>query len=277
LENLELFSLLGIFILGLVIVLGGAIRRSIRRKKLFRKSFPDTWKTILEDNVEIYCRLPDDLKERLHGHMNIFLAEKEFEGCGGFEVTDEAKVCVAAQACLLLLNLPKPTYFPSLRTVLIYPFAYVANAKNRVGGQIIHDEDSARLGESWLNGNVILSWQHIKQGGFNPDDGHNVVIHEFAHQLDQENGSGNGIPVLGNHRKTQEWAECFQKEFDYLREEVSHHKRDVIDSYGATNPAEFFAVVTETFFEKPEQLKRKHAELYDELKDYYRLDPIQWV
>jgi Mlc titration factor MtfA (ptsG expression regulator) len=189
------------------------------------------------------------------------------------EITDEMKVTIAAQACILLLN-KKTNFYSRLLTILVYPEAYLASGMSRMGNNILHAE-SARLGESWLGGNVVLAWSHVKHGAVNDHDGHNVVIHEFAHQLDQETGAANGAPILAGINK-EEWSRIFSHDFEELQEEVRHGHRDVIDSYGATNPAEFFAVATETFFEKPKQLSKHHPELYKELKAFYKLDPQEW-
>jgi Mlc titration factor MtfA (ptsG expression regulator) len=257
----------------LIIWIGSGVIRSNRRKRLMHMPFPDEWKTILKNNLPPYAKLNDTLKTQLHGYIHIFLAEKNFEGCGGLELTDEIRVTVAAQACMLLLN-RKVSFYPKLTSILIYPSTYVAGNKGIFGNQ--HDGESVRLGESWTSGLVVLSWDSVKRGAKNFEDGHNVTFHEFAHQLDQEDGYADGAPILQSFSCYASWARILTSEYKELKKKKQKHKKSVMDKYGATNAAEFFAVATETFFEKPRQLRKKHPELFDELKDYYKLDPLEW-
>jgi hypothetical protein len=247
--------------------------RRAKRKGLLIFPFPEDWVLILKKNMPLYNRLPDSLKEELHGLVNIFLAEKKFEGCSGLTITDEIKVTIAAQACMLLLN-RKTSYFKKLRTILVYPQTYVARTKSS-NGVITVDGRSVRLGESWQNGPVVLAWDSVTGGTMNVADAKNVVLHEFAHQLDQEDGTADGAPILEHRSRYLTWARVLSEEYKALRKKRG--RRSVIGHYGATNPAEFFAVATETFFEKPKQMKKKHPELYDELKSYYKLDPFEWI
>jgi len=236
--------------------------------------FPPGWKEILERNVSLYRHLPDALKKQLHGLVQVFVAEKSFEGCGGLEITDEIKITIAAQACILLLN-RQPTFYPKLVSILVYPRAYIAEHAVSMGSSYVR-EQTIRAGESWSRGIAVLAWDHVKAGAIDCTNGHNVVLHEFAHQLDQEDGLADGTPILERRASYAVWIRILTEEYQKLRVEAQHHIRDVMDSYGATNPAEFFAVATEAFFEKPRQLKRRHPELYEELKTYYRLDPVEW-
>jgi hypothetical protein len=250
------------------------IIKNFQREKLRALPVNPEWVKILEKNLPIYLKLPDPLKAELNGHIQVFLSEKNFEGCGGLELTDEMRVTIAAQACILLLK-RKTKYYPKLSSILVYPSAYVAkNIRNRNG---FVSEEQVRLGESWTTGTVVLSWDDIIRGAVDPKDGHNVVLHEFAHQLDQEDGVGDGTPVLPQYSRYIPWAAVLGKEFDVLRKKASRGTTVLMDHYGATNPAEFFAVATETFFEKSRQLQRKHPELYDQLKDYYQMDPAEWT
>jgi len=251
------------------------LARQARRKRLLVTPFPDKWREIVQKNVPLYNRLPDPLKEQLHGLVQVFLAEKDFEGCGGLDITEEIKVTIAAQACMLLLN-RKATYFPKLRTILVYPHTYVAKTISS-DGRIRVDGQSVRLGESWQDGPVVLSWNSVTGGTMNITDARNVVLHEFAHQLDQEDGAADGAPILERRSRYTEWARVLSAEYEALQKKKKKRRRSVMNKYGATNPAEFFAVVTETFFEKPRQMKKRHPELYDELRDYYKLDPVEWM
>ena len=244
-----------------------------RRKILLNTPLPDHLCVILQNNVPPYRRLSERMKKELQGLVNIFLDEKEFEGCGGLEITDEIKVTIAGEACLLLLNKHLDDCFPELKTILVYPSAYVASGADIIAGRRVENVITARAGESWQNGAVVLAWDHVKQGIMNTHDGHNVVLHEFGHQLDQETGAANGAPPLPTYHT---WAMVMGNDYKELCEKVKKHKKDVIDSYGATNPAEFFAVATETFFEKPEKLQKDHPDMFRILKKYYNVNPLEW-
>lgn len=258
----------------LVFLWGRRMFQSRRRSMLTAVPFPDTWKAILEKNVSLYRHIPHPLRAQLHDDIQIFLGEKRFEGCGGLEITEEIVVTIAGQACMLLLNRENRDY-PGLSTILVYPGAYVARQFVSLGDASIEDE-SVRAGESWTRGVVVLAWDHVRQGAMDFHSGHNVVLHEFAHQLDQEDGRADGAPILEKRSDYVAWARILGREYENLRDNVQHHGKSIIDEYGALNPAEFFAVATETFFEKPKVLKKRKPELYDELKEYYRVDPAQW-
>lgn len=244
-----------------------------RRATLRQTALPAAWQAIIERNVPYVSRLPAADRDELAGHVQVFLAEKSFEGCGGLEMTDEIRVSIAAQACILLLH-RETDYFAKLVSILVYPSTYVVPGGRHIGDGIMSADDEARLGESWISGVVVLVWDSVLAGARDMHDGHNVVLHEFAHQLDQEDGASDGAPILPQHSRYVAWARVLGHDFDTLVEAKGHAHREVIDRYGATNPAEFFAVVTETFFEKPRQLKSRHPELYDQLQQFYRQDPL---
>ncbi len=256
-----------------IVWLAVASGRRSRRRKLRAAPFPEAWREILMRNLPPYARLPPPLREQLHGYANVFLAEKYFEGCGGQEITDEVRVTIAAQACLLLIGREAKVY-PKLRSVLVYPHTYVAGGQSRFAGP--DDAPSVRLGESWQSGAVVLSWNSVKGGAANFDDGHNVTLHEFAHQLDQEDGAADGTPILESLSCYRSWAHSLSDEYQSFLKRVDAHRKTVLDEYGATNPAEFFAVASETFFEKPEPLMRKRPELYEALQHYYKVNPLDW-
>lgn len=272
-------------VVGVVIVLGGAaalwaflvwrgkVRRA-RRRELMAAPFPEAWREICRRNVRLYNRLPEDLRRQLHGLVNVFLDEKRFYGCKGLEITDEIRVTIAAQACLLLLNRPT-VFFRKLKTIYVYPESYVAKETIRDGVMEI-ERESVRLGESWRRGPVVLAWDSIRRGARNIEDGSNVVLHEFAHQLDQEDGDADGAPVLDGRSGYAVWSRVLGAEYEQLCEKARRGRYSDIHVYGATHPAEFFAVITEAFFEKPRQMQRKHPELYEALKNYYRIDPAGW-
>src|SRR5580704_14246175 len=243
-----------------------------RREAVRRGAFPAAWRAIIEKNVPYVASLSLEDRQELLGHVQVFLAEKRFEGCGGLSITDEVRVTIAAQACVLLLH-RQTDYYPRLVSILVYPSAYLVPGGRGTRDGKPADTPQARLGESWARDVVVLAWDSVLSGASDIHDGHNVVLHEFAHQLDQEDGSGDGAPILPRRSMYVAWARVLGHDFDQLVRETQHHHRTLIDRYGATNPAEFFAVVTETFFEKPRQLKAKHPELYLQLQQFYRQDP----
>jgi Mlc titration factor MtfA (ptsG expression regulator) len=262
-----------IFAIFLVWLVHSKLQRS-RRDKLFFKPLPSGWIQILEDNVPLYSLLPENLKDELHGRINIFLDEKEFIGCRGLQMSDEIRITISGNACILLLKRDKRC-FPRFTTILVHPDTYVAKQVTYDGLVEVHD-DNIRSGESWHRGPVVLSWADVIHGSLNSDDGHNVVLHEFAHKLDEENEIMNGLPVLRDSSHYADWAKVLSKEYDSLLIRVEHRANSVIDAYGAVSPAEFFAVATESFFEKPLQMKQKLPELYEQFKIFYNMDPAEW-
>ena len=252
-------------------------QRLRRRRTLLSEPLPDSWLETFAKDFPRYADLPEDLQFSLGGIARVLAAEKNFEACGGLEeVTEEMKALIAGQAALLLLRLPNHRFYPMLKSILVYPTAFRDHGHRRFD---LHEEnDDVLLGQSWQTGSVILSWESILAGARNADDGMNVVIHEFAHQLDQINGT-DGVPILHNRAAYRQWAEVFERNYEELIAEVEDGRGDepLIDPYGATNPAEFFAVASETFFEEPQDLQEEHPDLYEQLKSFYGLDPANWV
>jgi len=246
-----------------------------RLKKAVAAPFPGEWVAIVERNIAIYRNLPMELRMQLRNLIKQFLHQKVFTGAGGLEITDEIRVTIAAEACMLLVNRPTNVY-PSLRYIIVYPTAFVVDRPQGGADGIVSEGRKGLLGESWSNGKVILAWDNVLHGSSNFVDGQNVVLHEFAHQLDSESGSTNGAPVLAGRNCLRTWASTLSGEFDELQKDAWKGKRSLIDHYGATNPAEFFAVSTETIFEKPVQMAKHHAELFEVLRCYYRVDPRDW-
>jgi Mlc titration factor MtfA (ptsG expression regulator) len=244
--------------------------------------FPAPWRQSLSSRFPLFNRLPERDQRELEGHIQVFVAEKNFEGCDGFQVTEEVKVLIAAQACLLLLHRPTD-YYPRLRTILVYPDTYVARTRRNERDEDTDRDARARLGESWDRGVVVLAWSSTVAGAANIHDGQNLVFHEFAHQLDQEDGAADGRPTLPCdgfrecHVRYLTWARVLGEEFKHLQEDWAKGHKTVLDQYGATNAAEFFAVATECFFEKPRQMQKKHPGLYAELKEFYRQDPVTYA
>ncbi len=223
-----------------------------------------------------FAQLPADVQLQAKKHAQVLLAEKPFIGCAGLEVTDEMRVLVAVQAALLLLN-RRTGYFAGLRQVLIYPGAFVVDRVTADAAGLAHDTRRVLSGESWQQGQVILSWDDVLAGAADPHDGQNVVIHEFAHQLDQETGHANGAPRGLGRKSGARWARVLSREYALLRQRPARGEPGLIGAYAATDPAEFFAVVSELFFERPAELAAAHAALYAELAQYYRADPLLWL
>jgi Mlc titration factor MtfA (ptsG expression regulator) len=246
-----------------------------RRQQLRAALFPAAWLESIERNVPIFHRLPQADRAELQGHVQVFLAEKQFEGCGGLELNEEIKVTIAGQACLLLLH-RDVDYFSRLVTILVYPGAYVATATRPLAAGVIREEEEVRLGEAWKSGVVVVSWASVRDTARGRNQGENLVLHEFAHQLDMEDGVADGTPRLEDRRQYERWGEVMGYEYERLRRDAELGRYSVLDPYGATDPAEFFAVATECFFEKALMLAKRHPELYDVLKTYYRQDPAVW-
>lgn len=237
--------------------------------------FKEEWVAVLEKNVPLYLRLPENLRGRLHERVAGFVASVRFEGCGGLDLTEEMILTVAAQACLLVVNREGRPY-PDLRAVYMYPSTFSSVQKQRDASGVITEGEVHRLGESWSSGTVVLAWDSVAQGVRNVFDAANVTFHEFAHQLDHEDGDTDGAPSLPSREAYRSWARVFRENYADFLQRVESGKPTLIDSYGATNPAEFFAVATETFFEKPDQLFKRRPELYQEMSGFYGLDPREW-
>ena len=243
-----------------------------RREKLRLKPLSTRQRAIIRRNVPYVATLSAADRGELEWHIQVFLAEKRFEGCGGLAMTNEIKVTIAAQACVLLLH-RETDYYPGLASILVYPSAYVARTTRPSLGWLVDESDEVRLGESSVRGTVVLAWDAVTHGASNFRESRNVVLHEFAHQLDAEDGFMDGAPALRNRSSYSAWAQALGAEYSELRERVAAHQPGDIDAYGANNPAEFFAVVTEAFFQTGRQLKDEHPELYEALRAFYRQDP----
>ncbi|MGH8165702.1 MAG: zinc-dependent peptidase [Woeseiaceae bacterium] len=250
------------------------LRRS-RRSRLFAKTFPRTYVEILRRNVPLYETMPHELQAELRGHINVFLSEKTFVGCGGLEITDEIRVTIAGHACILLLN-RSSSYFPGFSSILVYPDTYLVNEVT-FDGVVETEGQDARSGESWHRGPVVLSWQDVLASLADDSDGYNVVMHEFAHKLDEENGDIDGVPALADSSHYKEWAEVLSHAYNAPQAAGNSRHVHVMDEYAFTAPEEFFAVATETFFEKSAEMQAELPDLYDQLRRFYCVDPATWT
>jgi len=251
--------------------------RRRRRQQLTRGGFPDAWRSTIRRNVPHYADLHDDEQARIHDFVQIFVAEKSWEGCGGLVLDDEIRVTVAAQAGLLVLGLPHE-YYRNVQTILIYPSTVVT--PDRPPGVFeqprIHAASGVPiLGEAWRRGPVILVWDAVMRAARHPHDGHNVVYHEFAHKLDMLDGAADGTPLLESRAAIERWAEVCSHAFNDLRARLERGQPTFLDAYGATNEAEFFAVATEHFFDQPRKMRKNEPDLYGVLRDFYGQDPAE--
>ena len=240
------------------------------------RPFPEEWRAIIAGNLPFFSRLTAADQEELLGHVQVFLAEKRFEGCGGLKLSDEIRLTIVTQACLLLLH-RKTDYYPRLLTILVYPAGFVVERDEPVDDVIWEEGREGRLGETAPQmRSLVLAWDAARYGALDPSDGKNVILHEFAHQLDFEDFVADGVPALGSRNDKRSWAEVMAMEFAALRAADDTGIPTLLDSYGATNPAEFFAVATEAFFERPLALRQRRPQLFAELQRFYRQDPTAY-
>ena len=260
----------GLMAVSLGFILGYPYWLGWKRNRIRSKPFPERWLATVQSILPMYEKLTVEQQQHLRGSMQVLLAEKQFIGCNGLTVTEEMKVVIVAIASLLLFR-DHQNYFPKLRSILIYPTAFRVKQVVDVGGGVIQERQEVRLGESWARDQLVLSWQQVQYDSQHWADGHNVVLHEFAHQLDQADGKAEGLPILRKQEDYVTWAQVMTREYQQLCQDAKRGQKTVLNTYGALNPAEFFAVATETFFEKPHQMLKKHPQLYQQLATYYNL------
>ena len=249
--------------------------RRWRRERILAEPYDESWDAHLQRNMGAWGTLDDEEQAHLRQLVQVFVAEKHWEGLGGLDLDDEIRVTIAGQACLLVLAIPHDLY-RRVESILVYPHTmHTPEAKRSMFDTSIAlpDHGMPVLGQAFKRGPVILSWTAVRRGGRNATDGHNVVFHEFAHKLDMLSGDADGVPPLDDDETYQRWIEVFQREWDSLHERRSHGRRTFLDAYAGTNPAEFFAVATEQFFEQGRTMRRKHPDLYDVLAGFYRQQP----
>ncbi|WP_020647894.1 zinc-dependent peptidase [Solimonas variicoloris] len=254
--------LLALSLLLLAIPIAWFVRR--RRARASAPRLPDGWRARLDARVPQAALVPAALRERYEARVEAFVARKRFIGCNGLVVDDDMRLTVAGLAALLLLR-DDATLFPAVRSVLLYPAAFLVRHEEPDELGLVDDEPVEQIGESWQGDRVILSWEDVEAAL--AGDAVNVVIHEFAHQLDDENPWSEGAPPMADYTQ---WSQVMQREYERLQR---HRRPPVLDPYGAESPGEFFGVVSEAFFQRPVELRRHHAELYALLARYYRLDP----
>lgn len=247
-----------------------------RRQRLLAQPFPADWQQIIDREIPLCRALPAADRAALYPLVQLFCGEKRFHGCAGFTVTGRVRVIIAAQACVLLLR-RETEPFPGVRDVLVYPDAFLVPTQEwSEDGMVVTEGTEARIGEAGEYGEVVLSWHDVESDLAHPGRGHNVILHEFAHQLDLENGASDGTPRLADRSAYHAWADTLQAEYDRLCAAADAGEEPFIDPYAAQHPAEFFAVVSEYFFDRPRGLRTHHPQIYSQLQAYYRQDPADW-
>lgn len=244
-----------------------------RRKAIVAEPFPKEWVRYLEANVGHYRFLAKDEQSQLCDLLRIFIAEKDWEGCGGLALTDEVRVTIAAQACMLILALDLD-YLAAASTILVYPRGFMVPTAEQ-DGFLVTESDEPMLGEAHERGPVILAWDDVRRTGMDPSDGENLVYHEFAHQLDFVGGASAGTPPLSTPAEYRAWSEGMGEAFESLRRDVDAGRETFLGEYAASDAGEFFAVATERFFDLPEEFEAVHPKVYDLLKAFYRQDPAR--
>lgn len=249
--------------------------RSIKRYFSARKPLQNNYKEQLQTSISFYRYLNASQKSRLETRMSVLLGEKIFEGCGGLSVTDEMKCVIAAYAGLLIME-QASDYYSDLRAILIYPDDYVAPVYQMHDGGVISEGSERRQGESWDSGSVVLSWNDIRKTTLKIDNQHNLVVHEFAHQLDDQYALSSGISFSGKPLQKDEWTQALANIYhDLLDAERFGRSDHPLDLYGATNPAECFAVTLEAFVESPRKLQMAYGTAYGLLRDFFGFDPAR--
>lgn len=264
------FAVALLIILSLIIT---PIWRARRRRELADAAFPAHWLELLEQRWKMYPLLPKNLQLQLQQQIQIMMADTEFYGCNGLEVTEEMRLLVLAQASLLYGNVVQNRLsdFPN---VLLYPDAFINESPRTNEFGLVTNERHVLLGESWEQGKVILAWADIEKN-LSHLNGHNLVIHEYAHQIDGYDGSMNGTPPLTGLAGFDDWPVVMQTAYDQICQRVNAGDYS-FEPYATTNPAEFFAVICEYFFTLPHFLADRFPEVYRLLAELYRLDPLQW-
>ncbi len=231
------------------------------------------WQRVVEDSLTGFYLEHHEL-DRLRELASLFLLRKAVNGAGGLEVDDYMAAVIAANACLLILELDLD-YYDGWVEVIVYPEAFVVTREVRDEMGVVHKKRTILGGEAWSRGPLILSWKDARPDASRHAQGSNVILHEFAHKLDMLDGSADGTPPLHPDMELRNWIDTFTETYDCLRERIEKHRGTSIDPYAAENPAEFFAVVSEEFFAAPAHLHLHHADVYQQLRLFYRQDPLQ--
>ncbi len=241
-----------------------------RTHRALREPFPDSWRTYLSENLGWWSRLGESDRSRLEDLIRIFLAEKTFEGTRDFAPTEQMRLAIAAQACLLILGLDYD-YYEDVSSIIVSPTVVRHHGQRHLDGNVMSSDNPLLSGQAMLHGPVLIVWDRLSDEARYPERGHNVVFHEFAHKLDMRNGMSDGVPPMSAELKSR-WEPIILSILQRLRDETSTG----LDTYGGTNPTELLAVATEAFFDTPLRLERDEPDLYALLRDFYHQDPAAW-
>ncbi|MDY0212266.1 MAG: zinc-dependent peptidase [Desulfuromonadaceae bacterium] len=250
-----------------------------RRERLAEAPFPDLWEDVVQQNVGHYCMLDDGERSRLKALIQVFISEKNWEGAGGLQITDEIRVTISAQACLLLLGL-QHNFYQNVESIIVYPSAVISPQRKPGFFETVLtplEPEQPILGQAFLQGPVIIIWDAALRSGRHPESGHNVIYHEFAHKLDMLDHTADGTPPLRSSDEYRDWVQIFSREYLRLGHDIQKGKKSFLNAYASTNEAEFFAVVTEQFFDQPGLMIDQAPDLYRVLKEYYRQDPAERI
>ena len=264
-SDLLLIFVAGGLLVALAVMVSMSVVRARRRRIEISQPFPPHWRSLLDEQLPLYRRLPAELRASLEPLVRGFLADIEFVGCQGFEITDEVRLIISTQACLLIVGYGLGAY-EALRSVLVYPDEFVVEERDEDEAGVVTEGERALSGQTFETARIILSWRDVLESGSGKDI-YNVVLHEFAHHLDHSVGGTLSAPASND---------VLEREYEALCDAVDRGEETLIDPYGAEHMEEFFAVATETFFEAPELLREWHPRLYDELRRVYRLNPVEW-
>jgi Mlc titration factor MtfA (ptsG expression regulator) len=248
--------------------------RGRRRRRLLATPLPPAQRQLLAAAAPLCAALPEVLRARHEGVVQVLLTEKHFEPAGGIVLTETMRLAIAGQAALLQLR-AGADYYPGLDTILVYPKAFVVDQAEADEEGFVHEGRDELAGESWQRGVVVLSWQDAAREA-RRRDGYNVVLHEFAHQLDDQTGEGDGTPLLPTAALAARWREAFQAALERHRRSLRRRREVLFDEDAAESPTEFFATAVELFFELPQDLKQEFPAVYAVLAEYLELDPAAW-
>lgn len=250
--------------------------KSSRRKRIAVQPFPDAWYPILENNVDHYPRLSPEAQAKVRRYIQLFVAERHWEGVKGLELTDEVRVTIAAQVAVMMQGYPE-VLFDKVPSILVYPTSYEKESTSVGPGGLVIEGMSYRKGEAWFRGPVVLSWRDVLRSSRAMSTPHNLVVHEFAHQLDMlESKYVDGMPPQPSLAAETRWREVLKREQADLAEAIRAGE-PWLDPYAGTNSAEFFAVASESYFEEPWYLQQQRPKLYQLFLDFYKVDPRSWL
>lgn len=251
-------------------------KRRLTARRLRKTRIPELrWRDAIAQ-AGLLQQLTHDEQHRLREMASRFLQTKAFSGAGGLEVTELMRDLIAAQACLLILELDM-SYFDGWQEIIIYPQPFIVRRDVTDSAGLVHEMQQVLGGEAWGRGPVILSWSDIEPEMASYRYGSNVILHEFAHKLDMLNGDANGMPPLHASMQRETWTQVFAQAYEKLNLQLASYHHASIDPYAAENPAEFFAVTTECFFEAPQRLHQAYPDVYAQMRLFYRQDPLSRV